>query len=436
MKRSYLDPIHQEITLDRDQPEEALVIDLIDTKEFQRLRRIHQMGVLSLTFHGAEGSRFTHSLGAMHVANQVFHGICQSKPHLRELRGVVLAAALLHDIGHGPFSHDTERILSLNHEHWSCRIIAEQTEVNQVLSQYGESSDLAEQVKAVLNKTFKHKFVSHLISSQLDCDRFDYLLRDSYMTGTIYGLFALRRVISALEVDEKADRILVVGEKGQAAVEDYLFARYSMYSQVYYHKKNLAACALLRKLMKRAKYLIDAGSAEMLFVDDATFKWLTGANLCVEEYLSLDDTQLFYHIKRWAKSPDQILSDLALRFLNRHLFKSIRLIGDNLEKNQELETNVRATAKQHDLDPDYYVALESSVFRPYDFYKPESGDSQANIMVRTETGEVRELSELSLPIEALVRGKYEARWLVYPQEIDEEVHKQISPHLAELALGV
>jgi uncharacterized protein len=423
MKRSYLDPIHQDITLDRGQPEESLIIDLIDSREFQRLRRINQMGVLSFTFHGAEGSRFTHSVGAMHVANQLFRVLAEQKPHLQELRALVLASALLHDIGHGPFSHDTEKILGLHHEEWSSRIISGRTEVNQILADYQVMERLPEKIVSVLNKTYRPKFVSHLVSSQLDCDRFDYLLRDSYMTGTTYGLFALQRVISALEVDEDNDRILVVGDKGQAAVEDYLFARYSMYSQVYYHKKNLAACTLLGKLLKRAKFLISAGTSDQVFLDDSTAKWLSGEELSVEEYLDLDDMQLLYHIKRWVKSGDNILSDLAYRFLNRHLFKAVRLIDEDASRQGQLTEMARKYATLSHLDPDYYVSVESIVFRPYDYYKPESDDGHTSILVRTETGAIKELSTLSLTIEALLRGKYESRFLVYPIEIHEKIQQ-------------
>jgi uncharacterized protein len=424
MKRSYLDPIHQDITLDRGDPSEALIIDLIDCQEFQRLRRVHQLGVVSFTFHGAEGSRFTHSVGVMHVANRLFSALCHEKPHLKEFKAIVLASALLHDVGHGPFSHDSEKILGLDHEEWSCRIISGKTEVNSVLNQYKLTERLPDQIMSVLEKTFRPKYVPQLISSQLDCDRFDYLLRDSYMTGTAYGLFALQRVISALEVDEKTERIIVVGEKGQAAVEDYLFARYSMYSQVYYHKKNLAARTLLAMLLKRAKHLLDNNSKD-LFIDEPTSKWLLGKEMSVDEYLSLDDMQLVYHIKCWSKSKDAILADLAYRFLNRRLFKTVRLIENGAEKQKELETRARHLASQCKLDPDYYVSVESTGFRPYDYYRPESGDSQASIMVRTETGEVRELSELSLTIDALVRGNYESRWLVYPPEVDDDAIKSL-----------
>jgi HD superfamily phosphohydrolase len=233
-KRTYLDPIHHDIVLDRHDPAEQMIIDLIDTPEFQRLRRVHQLGVSFFTFQGAEGSRFTHSVGVMHVATKLLGMLAERAPSVLDHRKVIMASALLHDIGHGPYSHVTEKILGYDHEDWSCKIISGKTAVNEVLRKHDPR--LPEQITSVLKKTYAPKYISDMVSSQLDCDRMDYLLRDSYQTGTAYGLFALQRILSSLEVDAKNDRIIVVGEKGQTAVEDYLFSRYSMYSQVYYHR--------------------------------------------------------------------------------------------------------------------------------------------------------------------------------------------------------
>jgi HD superfamily phosphohydrolase len=380
-KRTYLDPIHQDIVLDRHDPAEALIIDLIDAPEFQRLRRVQQLGVTSFTFQGAENSRFTHSVGVMHVANRLFSNFVEARPELAPEKPLVLASALLHDLGHGPFSHVTEKILGYDHEDWSCRILSGDTEINRILKSYEHDAKLPEKIVSVLKKTYSPKFVSHMVSSQLDCDRFDYLLRDSYMTGTAYGMFALQRIISSLHVEPEEERIIVVGEKGQAAVEDYLFARYSMYAQVYYHKKNLAARALLGKLLKRAKYLIESNYRGDFFLDDATRKWLIGSELSVEEYLSLDDVQLYYHIKRWAKGGDQILADLSGRFLGRRLFKSLRIPREDVPDRASLEEKARKLAAAENLDPDYYVTIESTGFRPYDFYRPDSNYPQTNIMV-------------------------------------------------------
>ncbi|MFA6211190.1 MAG: HD domain-containing protein [Candidatus Obscuribacterales bacterium] len=422
-KRTYLDPIHQDIVLDRSIPAERLVVDLIDAVEFQRMRRIHQLGVSYFTFQGAEGSRFTHSVGVMHVASQLSNILSSRCESAEKERALMLTSALLHDVGHGPFSHVTEKILNYDHEDWSCKIISGDTQIRSILDSYTEEPGLADKIVKVLKKTYKPAYVSHVVSSQLDCDRFDYLLRDSYMTGTAYGLFALQRILRSIEVDEENDRMLVVGEKGQIAVEDYLFARYSMYAQVYYHRKNLAARALLGKLIKRALHVIDKGAGSIAFIDEATGKWLTGEKLTVEEYLSLDDIQLGYHIKRWLKDKDPILADLSHRFLNRRIFKASRINTQIPAEIEQIEKQVRQAVSSLGFDPDYYVAVESTGFVPYDYYRPDSDHPQTNIVVRTDNGEVKELSQLSLAVEALVKGNHTSYWLIYPQEATEAVEK-------------
>lgn len=458
-KRTYLDPIHQDIILDRARPAERLVMDLIDTKEFQRMRRVHQLGASFFTFQGAEGSRFTHSVGVMHVASKLVDMLRDRSPGIEEKRPLILSAALLHDIGHGPYSHVTEKILNYDHEDWSCRIIGGDTDVCKVLESFDKN--LARDVVSVLKKTYHPKYISHMVSSQLDCDRFDYLLRDSYMTGTAYGLFALHRILASMELDEENERIIVSGDKGQIAVEDYLFARYSMYAQVYYHRKNLAARCLLAKLVKRAQFLMKTENPPC-FMDDATEKWLRGVDLSVGEYLTLDDVQMTYHIKRWTLDKDPILADLASRFLNRRLFKAMKIFrprtlpGGSLEavaslaetfggrseggtattqlrrasdkitiyateKAVAIENRAREICAEAGLDPDYYIDTESTGIRPYDYYRPEAELPQTNIVVKTDSGEVDELSRLSLAVEALVKGNYETRWLIYPAEISDKI---------------
>ncbi|HEY9684232.1 MAG TPA: HD domain-containing protein [Oculatellaceae cyanobacterium] len=458
-KRTYLDPIHQDIILDRSKPAERLVMDLIDTQEFQRLRRVHQLGASFFTFQGAEGSRFTHSVGVMYVASKLVDLLRDRSPKIEEKRPLILSAALLHDIGHGPYSHVTEKILDYDHEDWSCKIIGGNTDVKRVLEAFDK--DLAKDVVAVLKKTYHPKYISHMVSSQLDCDRFDYLLRDSYMTGTAYGLFALHRILASMELDEENERIIVVGDKGQTAVEDYLFARYSMYAQVYYHRKNLAARCLLAKLVKRARYLMEAGTPPC-FMDEATERWLKGEELTVAEYLTLDDVQMTYHIKRWSKDSDAILADLASRFINRRLFKAMKIFrprslppdsreavaslaetfGGRSEatlattqlrrssdkitiyataKANAIEKRARAICAEAGMDPDYYIDTEFTGIRPYDYYRPEAELPQTNIVVKTDSGEVDELSNLSLAVEALVKGNYETKWLIYPAELSDKI---------------
>lgn len=418
-KRSYLDPIHHDIVLDRSDRRDQLIIDLIDTAEFQRLRRIHQLGVSYFTFQGAEGSRFTHSVGVMHIARQLLNLLKDKTPQVEEDEALVLATGLLHDLGHGPYSHVTEKILHYDHEDWSCKIVAGDTEVNAVLKAYDPK--YPEYIVNILKKCHKPKYITDLVSSQLDCDRFDYLLRDSYLTGTAYGLFALHRILSSMEIDPDSQRIIVVGEKGQAAVEDYLFARSSMYQQVYYHRKNLAARALLSRLIKRAKLLKD----DICFIDESTAKWLGGEDLAVSDYLFLDDIQMTYHIKRWAQDKDPIMKDLAGRFLNRKLFNASKLPLLNLEQVQEVKSKAKNMVKAIGMDPEYYIAIETTGLRPYDYYRPEADHPQTNIMVKTDRGEIRELSTISPTIEALVRGSFDTYWLIYPSEIRDQINTMI-----------
>lgn len=424
-KRSYLDPVHQDIVLDRSDPCDRLIIDLIDTAEFQRLRRIHQLGVSFFTYQGAEGSRFTHSVGVMHIARTLIELLKDRFPEIEEQKPLILAAALLHDIGHGPYSHVTEKILGYEHEDWSCKIIRGNTEVNQVLSAF--NPEFPKWITGVLKKTHEPKYITDLVSSQLDCDRFDYLLRDSYLTGTAYGLFALHRILSSMEIDPDTQRIVVVGEKGQTAVEDYLFARSSMYQQVYYHRKNLAARALLSRLIKRARLL----QGNICFIDDQTKKWLSGAELDCEDYLFLDDVQMTYHIKRWSQDKDDILRDLASRFLNRKLFNATKLPVLELEQVNALKAKAKGIVQNLGLDPEYYIAIETTGLRPYDYYRPEANHPQTNIMVRTDHGHVRELSTLSPTVHALVTSSFDTYWLIYPSEAKEQVNAMI-----ELEIGL
>lgn len=422
--RTYRDPIHQEITLDSADPVENLLIKLIDTKEFQRLRWLRQLGTSWYTFHGAEGSRFPHSLGAMHVARLILKQIQKQlkldKHTYMEYKSVVLPAALLHDIGHGPFSHSGEKIIKTQHEEWSKRIILagspenkkypddKLTEVNKVLRSFRH--DLPEKIVELLEKRHPVKFLSNIVSSQLDCDRFDYLIRDSYNTGTSYGHFDLNRVISSISVDEDRDCLVVCGEKGMLSVEDYLYARYSMYLQVYQHKKCLATDVLLQKVFKRAKML--AHHKKISFVEKEVFYWMVSPEkLHLDNYLRIDDTTLLHHIKHWVFENDFILKDLASRFINRQLFKSTKVSSE--KDFEKIYNDQKALLKAKGLDPDYYLDVATIASNPYSFYNPDnSGDFSKAIFVKTKDGQIKEISELSHIVSSLVKGDFENKWVV------------------------
>jgi HD superfamily phosphohydrolase len=195
--RAYHDPLHGAIRLDRDDPAEALAIDLIDTAPFQRLRRIRQLGPAFLTFHGAESSRFTHSLGVLHLARQALDHLQRLDPALAEQRPLLLAAALLHDVGHAPLSHTGEEMYGLRHESWSGLLIRDHPALRDRLE--AVEPGLARSVADLLEHgRCEVPAIAALVSSQLDCDRLDYLLRDSYSTGTSFGKLDLERILAAL----------------------------------------------------------------------------------------------------------------------------------------------------------------------------------------------------------------------------------------------
>ncbi|NJN31210.1 MAG: HD domain-containing protein [Synechococcales cyanobacterium RM1_1_8] len=410
--RTYHDPLHGGITLHRDDPTEALLIQLIDSPEFQRLRRIRQLGPASLTFHGAEASRFTHSLGVMQVARRAFDALARSYGELLPHRTTVLCAAMLHDLGHGPFSHTCEDIFDSHHEDWTARILLESPPINRLLR--AADADLPEMIIATYRKHHALPLVSQLISSQLDCDRLDYLMRDSYYTGTSYGNLDLDRILAALRYDPKR-RELVVAAKGQAAIEHYLIVRSLMYAQVYNHPKNIAAAWGLNQAFRRARELYLAGQLQ---TDSTLAAWLGQAPLGIEDYLAADDPVFNYHLQSWQRQgagqphQDPLLADLSQRCVNRRLFKA-KALGDlSADQQQDLLAQVQTVLAERGLSPTHYAGLEVAFSRGYQPYRE-------GIRVQTPSGS-REIGEVSPLIRALVQTR-QTTWLIYPRLIEGEL---------------
>src|ERR1700759_1652377 len=204
-ERIYRDPVHNIIRLRTDTDEGRLMVRLVDSFEFQRLRRIKQLGLALFTYQGAEHSRFAHSLGVLHLMTRLLDRLSERYRISDEARAAARAAALLHDTGHGPFSHVMEKVLHFHHEEWTRRIVlSDETETGQILRDC--SKELPRSVASIIEGTFQPAFLGQLVSSQLDVDRMDYLLRDSLMTGAKYGNYDLEWIINAIEVDEASDR--------------------------------------------------------------------------------------------------------------------------------------------------------------------------------------------------------------------------------------
>src|SRR3954470_17691107 len=322
-ERIYRDPVHNIIRLRADTDEGQLMTRLIDAPEFQRLRRIKQLGLALFTYQGAEHSRFTHSLGVLHLMTRVLNRLGESYEIAPADHAAACAAALLHDVGHGSYSHVMEKVLGFHHEAWTVRVImSEETETGRVLRSY--SKDLPERVASVVEGKFQPAALAQLVSSQLDVDRMDYLLRDSLMTGAKYGIYDLEWIINALQIDEENDRIYVAA-RGLYAVEEYLQARYYMFRQVYFHRTLRSAEAVLRSIMRRALALLDQGKEVWHAAGTAFEKILRREALTVSDHMQVDDSDFVFHIKQWQNSGDAILSDLSRRFISRRMFKAIDL---------------------------------------------------------------------------------------------------------------
>jgi uncharacterized protein len=398
--RTYNDPIHGAITLDGNDRTESLLIQLIDTPEFQRLRRIRQLDIAYFTFHGAEGSRFTHSLGVMALTRRAFDAIATKYPYLTIHRTVVLVAALLHDLGHGAYSHASEEVFGSNHEIWTLRLL-KFGKIAEVLNNF--STDLITELEKVFTKKYAVPLIYQLVSSQIDCDRLDYLERDSYFTGAKYGQLDLDRILLALRFDPISQN-LVIGRKGMVAIEHYLTVRYFMYLQVYNHPKNLAARFLLERIFRRAKILISAGE---IFSDRTMTAWLTQdpQSLTCEEYFASDDTVFAYHMHRWRDSSDRTLADLCRRFLDRDLFRATDISHlDDIQQQESLES-WREKLISQGLEPKYYCGIRVARTKGYSIYKQ-------GINVQTEQG-LQDIARLSPLVQAIVQPIQRA-WLVHP----------------------
>ncbi|MCX7011275.1 MAG: HD domain-containing protein, partial [Candidatus Sumerlaeota bacterium] len=257
-EKLFRDPVHDLVAFNLSDPREALLLRLIDTPEFQRLRRIRQLGMAYLAYPGAEHTRFGHAIGVAVIARRMLEELGKHARLDEAQSFACLVAALLHDVGHGPFSHIMERYLGFSHEERAVEILlSESTSIHRCLAEFDPS--LPERVAALARGNPSTGAYGAIISSQLDADRMDYLLRDSLMTGVKYGIYDLERILKMLRMDEAGGRI-VLSAKGLMPLEKYLQSRYHMYRQVYFHKAVTAAEVLLASLLRRAGALALKGA--------------------------------------------------------------------------------------------------------------------------------------------------------------------------------
>ncbi|UUZ91662.1 HD domain-containing protein [Paenibacillus sp. P25] len=414
-EKVFKDPVHKYIYV-----QDQTIWDLINTKEFQRLRRIRRLGTCFLTFHGAEHSRFSHSLGVYEITRKIISQFerNQYEDWPREERSLCLCAASLHDVGHGPFSHSIEKTFGTHHESWSCQIVLGDTEVNRVLREV--APDFPQKVAGVIAKTYSREIVVSLVSSQLDADRMDYLLRDAYFTGVNYGTFDLERILRVLRPYQGH---IVVKDSGMHAVEDYLMSRYQMYWQVYFHPVTRSADIVLHKIFERAKLLYEEGYPFRFMIHP--LHRLFRRELTVNDYYLLDEAFMQTVLMQWTFEEDRILADLCSRFLQRRLFKFITL--DRLDAG--LLERLRLVMQGLGWDPSFYMEIDFPSDLSYDVYRPGEQDEKLPILLldsKDNLTEISRKSEIVRSISGIHMGKYH---LYYPQE---SPLKQLSPELRKL----
>lgn len=376
------DPVYGFITIN-----DPLIFRLMAEPVYQRLRRIQQMALANLVYPGAVHSRFHHSLGAYHL-------MCQAVAELR-LKGIdispaeetaVKAAILLHDIGHGPFSHALEYTLIPGVQHESLSLLIMQ-QLNAEMN-----GDLSLAIDIFTNK-YDKPFLHQLISGQLDMDRMDYLTRDSFFTGVSEGVIGYARILKMLHVH---DGQLMVEEKGIYSVEKFLVARRQMYWQVYLHKTVLASEKMLVKIMERVRELYPEFGKELSINPplDFFFHGFSGemTTAALENFCRLDDTDILFAVKKWASFPDKILSLLCTSLLNRKLYKT-RLQTQPFEKDEiaEMEKEVGAKFAVEKKDLHYFIFTGETANTTY---TPE----HERILIIFKNGNVKNIAEIDNPL--------------------------------------
>jgi len=427
MDKVFRDPVHNLLGFDRDR--DQLVLDLIETREVQRLRHIKLMGTSYVVYPGADHNRFSHSLGAAFLMKRVIERMTTlgSEPsyqqlvaELREHRQLMTAAAICHDIGHYPFSHLMESFASEHHERWTARLLRDSaSDVHQVLKD--AHPEYPEWIAQIVERTFKPSFAVKLISSQLDVDRMDYLLRDSVHTGVGYGRFDLEWLLHSLRIVPRADdwEIAVDLEKGVRAVESYVLARYYMYQQVYHHKTGRAASAMLIRTLQRAAELIESDGD--LFLTGPLRKLLLDVRtLSADEFISLDDVSLTYALRQWTDASDPILSDLARRYLQRNIFKTIPIEPGRYEMQRD---DIADVAQSEGFDPRYYLVLDQAVSDPYSdgLFRASHDEVSESIYLVDRRMRLHELSEHSELIRAVTNRLTTRDRLCLPGELRPKV---------------
>jgi HD superfamily phosphohydrolase len=414
------DPVHGLISFEGDL--EGVVVSLLDAREVQRLRRIRALGPAALAFPGAEHSRFAHAVGSAYVMKRYLDRVRQLGADIPapdriddDTARMALAAAVLHDLGHGPYSHtfETLRPAARNHEDWTSMILLDpDTEVHGILREV--DTDLPRQVERLIHGESSIPHLARAVSGTFDVDRCDYLMRDSHMTGVRYGLVDLDWLLASLRLFRPQGashaELAVDGEKGLTAVEGFFLGRLHMYRQVYLHKAVRAAEVVIQTLFRR---LCEVGPQPG--TPPALQASLRGEPISTEAYLHLDDHVLYTALAAHAEGEDPVLRDLASRIRDRRLFKTLSLQPDASEN--EVRGRLEQLLDDAGIRPTYLGVVDRVEIDAY-------AEDDALVVVRG--GQAERLLDASPLLRGLSRETFVHYRAIFPPEIREAAREALA----------
>jgi len=385
-------------------------MELIDTNAFQRLRRIKQLGAASLLFHGAESSRFTHSIGVFCIARKIYQRLVEIKSSFCENKFLLYGAALLHDLGHGPLSHTSEALFDHDHEHWSQKLVKDYSPINSILKKYDQ--ELPRKIGELFeSKQLFSKPLKTLISSEIDCDRLDYLLRDSYNTGTKYGLVDLERIISGLTFSP--DGNIAIKPKGVIAIEHFLVLRNLMYRTIYNHRINEISTWILEKIISTIKQ----NSEKKFWIDRSLYKWIFSyEQVDFDDFIRNDDVTFLYNLIRWKDESFEPLSILCKMFIDRNFLKASDISFLSKLDRLEILAFARKLCERNNYDSEIFCGIKERSFKGFE------SKNALNIWDGIYQNSLENNSAL---IKTLMKSE-ESSLIIYPGEIKNEIKNQIS----------
>jgi HD superfamily phosphohydrolase len=431
IKKVFRDPIHNLISFDKK--EDKPILQIIGTPEFQRLRRIRQLGLSSYTYPTAVHDRFSHSLGVAYIVGVLFDrlnipdkiDVISPKPVVKkiklsrkQLKLLIQLAGLLHDIGHGPFSHAFEKITNVNHEEMSKKIILnEEGNIYRILTSIDDEilkRYSADWIVGIISGTFQPAWARELISSQLDADRIDYLLRDAYMCGVNYASFDIKWLFQNIELSELPYEgknvlgLVINTKKGIHAAEAFIVSRYHMYAQVYYHKTTRGFEIIAQKIFGRLKQLVNESKIDGTFFINSYLDAFLKDNTNLDAYLGLDDFCLYTHFNHWINSEDEILSMLCRTLIDRQPYKMFKEVenASPLRADEVSKADICFRDKGIDLENEkgYYLFEDefSNVAYKDDYLiGKKSSEDASHIWLKFADGSLKEFAEESSIVQSL-----------------------------------